>query len=686
MASAQALPEPMNSSPHHPKVKLTTTLADPTFVAGEHVSGKLEMECRADRGLGIGIMMVELFAIQELTSRDHSATSTFIHSRRLFQGPGLPPSNAVQAHPMPGDPPLPQHYYQARRGRSTFLFRIPIPASSPSSITFSSGLAKVRYELRASVGVFWKNEKRLVVDKHSVDIVEAYPDDAYLGHVPEAVVVGESGKLWMQGRLTSGVVVAGGTACLELQVKNHSSKKNNGLTLAVTRTLYLPAGTQRQAPVLISDTLTTVPFRGPEYIVPPGAEGVANLVFDVPKYARGVRGGTLDGEESEGGPRHSESLFEIRCKVEVKFSLGMGSKDLLLEMPIDIVHPKALPPPQDLPGPYGQPYPVAEPVYDYNPYYHPPPTSPAPIQMPYVDPIQNQVWLPPPPIPIPGYPYYQPAPQPYYAAHDPTLFVPVNGAPHISRPLSAGPVTSASQMPPPVVPGLPDPYAPAPLLPLHDITHPPEPLVQSHEAEEGKGERALRVTQHLRMSSRTRSVSPQSHRYPLPLPPQTMLENTAAAPISIPAQAQGRRLPAPPPPPLLLRQDNLSTSPPGGSDGVVHSPRPQLTPKHSFTRDPVLGATVKSERVEELEKMADVVARKSQDLSNDVPKGIMATLEAAAAEENAIEEANVNKTLPGPPVPSGKQKDLLGLPSRARADLHLQHPPSLPSHHDGTSC
>jgi hypothetical protein len=234
----------MNSSPHHSKVKVTITLADPRFLAGAHVSGKLEMECRADRGLGIGIMMVELFAIQgaqvcknrciddnlisslELTSRDHSATSTFLHSRRVFQGPGLPPSNAVQAHPQPGDPHLPQHYYQARRGQSTFLFRIPIPASSPSSISFGSGLAKVRYELRASVGVHWKSVKHLIVDKHPIEVVAAYPyEETYLGNVPEGIVVGENGKLWMQGKMVGSVIVAGESACLELQVKNHSNKK-----------------------------------------------------------------------------------------------------------------------------------------------------------------------------------------------------------------------------------------------------------------------------------------------------------------------------------------------------------------------------------------------------------------------------------------------------------------------------
>ena len=237
------LPEPMNSSPHHSKVNITTTLSDPTFLAGSFVSGKLNMECRADQGLGIGTLMVELFGIQgslwlngihqylnlgyltEFSSRDRSATSTFLHSRRLFQGPGLPPSNAVQAHTMPGDPLLPEHYYQARRGKSTFLFRIPIPTSSPSSISFASGSAKVRYELRASADVYWKNEKTLVVDNRIVDVIQAHPHKDSLRGPPEAIVVGDNGKLWMQGRIIGGPVVAGGSACLELQVKNHSSKK-----------------------------------------------------------------------------------------------------------------------------------------------------------------------------------------------------------------------------------------------------------------------------------------------------------------------------------------------------------------------------------------------------------------------------------------------------------------------------
>jgi hypothetical protein len=157
---------------------------------------------------------------------------TFLHTRRIFQGPGLPPSNAVHAFPLPGDSPLPDAYYQAKRGHSTFLFRIPIPRYIPASINFVNGLAKVRYEVRASVGVYWKGERQLVTDKGEAGVLESFEEDSFdfgAGSKTKAengvVVVGENGRFWMHGRIIGGILVAGESACVELQVKNHSSRK-----------------------------------------------------------------------------------------------------------------------------------------------------------------------------------------------------------------------------------------------------------------------------------------------------------------------------------------------------------------------------------------------------------------------------------------------------------------------------
>ena len=61
---SQTRPEPMNASPYHSKVKVTLRFADQQFPAGGMVSGKMEMECKAEKGLGIGVIMVELYAIE----------------------------------------------------------------------------------------------------------------------------------------------------------------------------------------------------------------------------------------------------------------------------------------------------------------------------------------------------------------------------------------------------------------------------------------------------------------------------------------------------------------------------------------------------------------------------------------------------------------------------------------------
>ena len=45
----------MNASLFHSNVRVSLVV----FVAGNDISGKMEMECKTDTGLGIGIMMVE---------------------------------------------------------------------------------------------------------------------------------------------------------------------------------------------------------------------------------------------------------------------------------------------------------------------------------------------------------------------------------------------------------------------------------------------------------------------------------------------------------------------------------------------------------------------------------------------------------------------------------------------------
>ena len=202
-----------------------------------------------------------------------------------------------------------------------------------------------------------------------------------------------------------------------------------------------------------------------------------------------------------------------------------------------------------------------------------------------------------------------------------------------------------------------------PLTPLELVATPYEP-------EEGKGERALRVTRHLRLSSRHRSVSPTSHRYPQP-PVQEEEQLINHHNLGVPAAHAGTRM-LPVPPPVVL-SPGMAMSPLISSPAqdptitVLHSPRPQLTPKHSLANitDAYNKTTTvtKSECVEELEKMADVVVRRSgNDLSGDLPKVVVEEIEerlrhGGDAKEGVVAPAQKivslkrNKTLPGPPPP-----------------------------------
>jgi hypothetical protein len=96
----------------------------------------------------------------------------------------------------------------------------------------------------------------------------------------------------------------------------------------LTRDLHLASLMPNEKPPLqLSDTLTSVSFRGPEFIIHPGVEGVANLVFDVPPHAKSLRAGPRDGGEDS---RSSGHIFEVRCTVTICLALGLGRWEFLV--------------------------------------------------------------------------------------------------------------------------------------------------------------------------------------------------------------------------------------------------------------------------------------------------------------------------------------------------------------------
>lgn len=259
-----------------------------------------------------------------------------METRLLFQGPSLPPSNAVRIRIERTDSALPPDYLPARKGRTSFFFKLPLPLSSPSSLQFGGNLASITYRLKASAEVVWKGEKRQVVDSNDLIVVESPEADEPGTNVGE-VAVGEGGKIWAHGRILEQYAMAGQPLTCRLHVKNNSLKKVrrfhhilliwtnefikiSGLSLKLVRKLHLDHPAPDGTVIKVSDTLASVPFHGPEYTVQAFSEGVAHLVLNIPRSARGVRKGPREAMDGRGEPYWKDGLFSVQCYIVVSLS------------------------------------------------------------------------------------------------------------------------------------------------------------------------------------------------------------------------------------------------------------------------------------------------------------------------------------------------------------------------------
>ena len=171
------------------------------------------------------------------------------------------------------------------------------------------------------------------------------------------------------------------------------------------------------------------------------------------------------------------------------------------------------------------------------------------------------------------------------------------------------------------------------------------------ETDEGKGERAERVSRQLRMSTRARSSSPSYHKFsaypPLTQAQQLFGSSPPDQPIS-PGTPPITRKPS-----VHLTLENLPlpvVQQHTGGSGELHSPRPMVSPKTSFALDPLTNetrGTVKDEMVENLEKMAEEAVKENSDMSGS--GGLVAGPATGVSPRNQFLE--IDKTLPLPPLP-----------------------------------
>ena len=118
----------------------------------------------------------------------------------------------------------------------------------------------------------------------------------------------------------------------------YHSGQTTGLHVTFSRRLHLPASANSDVrkvphPLQISDTLASITFCGPEYIAQPSTEGIAQLVFDVPRTARTVsaylrHGGDIDEDEAESDAFRKRTrtapLFEVRGVLAIRIVMPIG--------------------------------------------------------------------------------------------------------------------------------------------------------------------------------------------------------------------------------------------------------------------------------------------------------------------------------------------------------------------------
>ena len=69
----------------------------------------------------------------------------------------------------------------------------------------------------------WRGDRRLVTDTREVKVVESL-DTLSPTTISQAVATAEGGNIWALAKVTNGAVIGGEAACIDLEMKNHTSR------------------------------------------------------------------------------------------------------------------------------------------------------------------------------------------------------------------------------------------------------------------------------------------------------------------------------------------------------------------------------------------------------------------------------------------------------------------------------
>ncbi|KAF9332488.1 hypothetical protein BG006_004630 [Podila minutissima] len=318
------------------KLKIRIFFDSTIFQAGGNLFGRMEITASSSRSLKLGEIAVELAAYEEITSRELTATQSFLSSRLSFQGPDIPPSNAVLG-------PCDEYgFWTAKKGKTTFPFAFQLPLDCPSSLVFGQ-TASLRYVVTGLVQVFYHGRDETILKTKEAFVVEAW--DGYnpeyklpvKGSNSTKLFWGGGGSLVLDAMLSERLHSAGGNLTVEVKVTNNTSRKVQGIRLGVARRLEMVSDKEKaeRHPGLaidttsVSETIGTQEFKTSSYLFDTGEERTMTINMIVPNNARTIRG---------------TALFEVTCFVVVSMLLGAFSGELSVEIPVKICHPASLTP------------------------------------------------------------------------------------------------------------------------------------------------------------------------------------------------------------------------------------------------------------------------------------------------------------------------------------------------------
>ncbi|KAF9573332.1 hypothetical protein EC968_008786 [Mortierella alpina] len=318
------------------KLKIRIYFDSTIFQAGGNLFGRMEITSSSSQSLKLGEIAVELAAYEEITSKEFTATQSFLSSRLNFQGPNIPPSNAVSGPVDEGG------FWRAKKGKTTFPFAFQLPLDCPSSLVFGQ-TASLRYVVTGQVQVFYHGRDETIFKSKEAFVVEAWdgynPDYRLPVHATNSTKLfwGGSGSLVLEAMLSERLHSAGGNLAVEVKVKNNTSRKVQGIKVGVSRRLEMVSDKDKVEKnpglkidtVSVSEVIGTQEFKSSSYLFDTGEERTMTVNMVVPGNARTIRG---------------TALFEVTCFVVVSMLLGAFSGELSVEIPVKICHPASLTP------------------------------------------------------------------------------------------------------------------------------------------------------------------------------------------------------------------------------------------------------------------------------------------------------------------------------------------------------